>query len=113
MTNEQKRKLITDLQSKGLKLLDPDTGRKGGAGPSDHKAVTIDGTTVMIPVHTDIAARSVYTVNINDGAYLQENGKAIAWNYSIKYMARSHLPRLNQPKPLPRLDSDQIINSPS
>ena len=27
-----KRKLITDLQSKGLKLLDRDTGRKGGAG---------------------------------------------------------------------------------
>ena len=57
-----KRKIITDLQSKGLNLVDLNTGRKGGAGPSDHQAVTIDDTTVMIPVHTSIAAKSPYTV---------------------------------------------------
>ena len=57
-----KRKLITQLQSQGLKLLDRDTGRKGGAGPSDHQAVTIDGTTVMIPVHTSNAAKSEYSL---------------------------------------------------
>ena len=73
-----KRKLITDLQSKGLKLLDPDTGRKGGAGPSDHKAVTIDGTTVMIPVHTSIAAKSPYTVGANRDSPLLENDRQIA-----------------------------------
>jgi radical SAM protein (TIGR04043 family) len=47
--------LITELQSVGLRLSDPHAGapsRRGGAGPSDHKAVTIDGHTVMIPVHT-------------------------------------------------------------
>lgn len=61
-----KRKLITQLQSQGLKLLDRDTGRKGGAGPSDHKAVTIDGTTVMVPVHTSNAAKSEYSLaNLN------------------------------------------------
>ncbi|RTL32643.1 MAG: MSMEG_0568 family radical SAM protein [Burkholderiales bacterium] len=46
---------MTELQSKGLRLLDPSAGlpsRRGGAGPSDHKAVTIDGHTVMVPVHT-------------------------------------------------------------
>lgn len=51
----QARALITELQSKGLRLLDPSAGlpsRRGGAGPSDHKAVTIDGHTVMVPVHT-------------------------------------------------------------
>jgi len=74
-----KRKLITDLQSQGLKLLDLDTGRKGGAGPSDHKAVTIDGTTVMIPVHTSIAAKSPYTiVGANGRLPLQENDRPIA-----------------------------------
>lgn len=59
-----KRRLITELQSQGLKLLDPDSGsgRKGGAGPSDHKAVTLDGTTVMVPVFTDTAAQSSYSV---------------------------------------------------
>jgi len=74
-----KRKLITDLQSKGLKLLDRDTGRKGGAGPSDHQAVTIDGTTVMIPIHTSTAARSTYTVGaVREQPLLQENGNAIS-----------------------------------
>ncbi|GAC1524912.1 MAG: MSMEG_0568 family radical SAM protein [Ramlibacter sp.] len=49
------RQLMTELQSHGLRLLDPGAGapsRRGGAGPSDHKAVTIDGHTIMVPVHT-------------------------------------------------------------
>jgi len=49
------QQLITELQSFGLRLSDPSAGadsRRGGAGPSDHKAVTVDGHTVMIPVHT-------------------------------------------------------------
>ena len=62
-----KQRLITELQSKGLKLVDPQlgtAGRKGGAGPSDHKAVTIDGTTVMVPIYTGSAAQSPYTAQI-------------------------------------------------
>ena len=58
------RQLITDLQSFGLQLADPDAGaagRRGGAGPSDHKAVTVAGQTVMIPVHTQGARRSPFT----------------------------------------------------
>ena len=73
-----KRKLITELQSQGLKLLDLDTGRKGGAGPSDHKAVTIDGTTVMIPVHNDVAAKSSYAVEKYHGKSLQKNDRSVA-----------------------------------
>jgi radical SAM protein (TIGR04043 family) len=49
------RQLITELQSLGLRLADTSVGapsRRGGAGPTDHKAVTIDGHTVMVPVHT-------------------------------------------------------------
>lgn len=55
--------LITELQSIGLRLEDPAAGapsRRGGAGPSDHKAVTVDGHTVMVPVHTASAWRSPY-----------------------------------------------------
>lgn len=73
-----KRKLITELQSQGLKLLDLNIGRKGGAGPSDHQAVTIDGTTVMIPVHTSVAAKSSYTVGAFHDTSLQKNGQKIA-----------------------------------
>ncbi|AGF53007.1 sll0785 [Synechocystis sp. PCC 6803] len=62
-----KQRLITELQSKGLRLVDPnakDLGRKGGAGPSDHRAVTVDGTTVMVPIYTSTAAASPYSINL-------------------------------------------------
>ena len=88
MTNDEKRKLITQLQSQGIKLTDKigAASRKGGAGPSDHKAVTIDGTTVMIPVHTSVAAKSEYTladfhkrsVNYQKSHVLEEAGEGIA-----------------------------------
>src|ERR1700751_2627138 len=55
--------LITELQSRGLRLADPAAGvegRRGGAGPSDHKAVTVGGRTVMVPVHNDPARVSPY-----------------------------------------------------
>jgi radical SAM protein (TIGR04043 family) len=61
-----KQQLLTDLQSQGLQLLDPElgaAGRKGGAGPSDHKAVTIEGTTIMVPIFNSIAATSPYRIN--------------------------------------------------
>ncbi len=58
--------LMTELQSHGLRLLDPSAGaasRRGGAGPSDHKAVTVDGTTIMVPVHTSSAWSSPYVAD--------------------------------------------------
>lgn len=62
MNNQQ---LITDLQTHGLRLMDPAlgaAGRQGGAGPSDHKAVTVGDTTVMVPVYTGTASQSPYSV---------------------------------------------------
>jgi radical SAM protein (TIGR04043 family) len=63
--------LISELQSFGAKLADPKAGaesRRGGAGPSDHKAMTIDGMTVMVPVHTAPASGSPYFIEQPDGA---------------------------------------------
>lgn len=60
-----KQQLITDLQSRGLRIDGASAGadgRRGGAGPSDHKAVTIDGTTVMVPIYTGTASQSPYFV---------------------------------------------------
>ncbi len=57
------RALMSELQAQGLRLLDPQAGaasRRGGAGPSDHQAVTVDGHTVMVPVHTAQAFASTY-----------------------------------------------------
>ena len=61
--------LINELQSFGVRLVDPSAGaqsRRGGAGPSDHKALTIDGMTVMAPVHTAPAFESPYLVEKPD-----------------------------------------------
>ncbi len=78
------QQLITDLQSYGLQLLDPNvgaSGRKGGAGPSDHKAVTIGSTTVMVPIYTHTATESPYSAvydSASEQTLLQMDGKAIA-----------------------------------
>lgn len=61
--------IITDLQTHGIRLLNPGVGaesRRGGAGPTDHKALTIDGLTVMIPVHTATAFESPYVADSPD-----------------------------------------------
>lgn len=79
-----KQQLITDLQTQGLRWVDSDigtAGRKGGAGPSDHKAITLDGTTVMVPIYTGAAARSPYTATLDPGsgtAVLSFDNQAIA-----------------------------------
>jgi radical SAM protein (TIGR04043 family) len=60
---------MTELQSFGLRLVDPSAGassRRGGAGPSDHKAVVVDGHTIMVPVHTSTAWHSPFTAQAPD-----------------------------------------------
>jgi len=61
--------LINELQTHGMRLVDPTAGmesRRGGAGPTDHKAITVGETTVMIPVHTAPAFDSPYLVQAPD-----------------------------------------------
>jgi radical SAM protein (TIGR04043 family) len=73
-----KQQLIVELQSAGLKLASAEigaAGRIGGAGPSDHKAVTVDDATVMIPIFNSPAANSPYTVK---DQRLQLNGEDIS-----------------------------------
>ncbi|MEM5344948.1 MSMEG_0568 family radical SAM protein [Paraburkholderia azotifigens] len=70
-TQRQMMELRTELQSAGLRLVDPGVGaasRRGGAGPSDHKAVTVDGVTIMVPVHTSSAWNSPFVAGAPDEA---------------------------------------------
>jgi radical SAM protein (TIGR04043 family) len=65
------QQLMTELQSHGLRLVDPRIGvasRRGGAGPSDHKAVTVDGRTIMVPVHTSTAWSSPFMAEAPDAS---------------------------------------------
>ena len=58
-------RLLTELQVHGV--IDPaiagNRGRRGGAGPSDHRALTIDGSTVMVPVYNALSQDSPYALS--------------------------------------------------
>lgn len=73
---------MTELQSSGLRLADGGasgvSSRKGGAGPSDHKAVTVDGHTIMVPVHTSTAWNSPFVALAPDAT-----GRSIITRASI------------------------------
>lgn len=58
-------RLVTELQVHGVAdpALPGNRGRRGGAGPSDHRALTIDGATVMVPVYTSGSQASPYILN--------------------------------------------------
>jgi radical SAM protein (TIGR04043 family) len=79
----KKQFLLSELQTNGLRLVDLNAGaasRRGGAGPTDHKAVTVLGTTIMVPVHTQSAATSTYVATPPDRrgiSILQSGGEVI------------------------------------
>ncbi|WP_179105708.1 MSMEG_0568 family radical SAM protein [Vreelandella utahensis] len=85
------QKLLTELQSQGLRLVETETGapsRRGGAGPSDHKAVTVDGQTVMVPIHTELARESPFAT---DG-----DGNLTRGGESLKTIEFAHEPLFYQ-----------------
>ncbi|WP_216908010.1 MSMEG_0568 family radical SAM protein [Synechococcus sp. CCY 0621] len=67
---------LTELQVHGV--VDPavpgNPGRRGGAGPSDHRALSIDGTTVMVPVYNAVAGSSPYRLDTTATGGLQVSG---------------------------------------
>lgn len=66
-----------------MRLADSKVGvgsRRGGAGPSDHKAVTIDGRTVMVPIHTAASFESPYAARrpgVDGVALIERDGKVV------------------------------------
>lgn len=80
----KKQWLLSELQSAGMKVANDGftaPSRSGGAGPTDHKAVTILGTTIMVPIHTRSAAASPFSagpVNAQGQAMLFREGTQIA-----------------------------------
>jgi len=80
----KKQWLLSELQSAGLRIGDASSSvpsRTGGAGPTDHKAITVLGTTIMVPIHTQGAASSPFStgpVTGNGQAALFRDGEQIA-----------------------------------
>ncbi len=85
---QEPQHLILDLQSYGLRLNDLNAGlsaRKGGAGPTDHKAITIGDRTVMVPVYNNAVKHSPFEATgpgLDGSAILLRDGAPIA---KIKY----------------------------
>jgi radical SAM protein (TIGR04043 family) len=56
--------LLSELQASGLRWLDPEgsgLSRRGGAGPSDHKAIRLLGQVVMVPILNHAATSSPFS----------------------------------------------------
>jgi radical SAM protein (TIGR04043 family) len=84
MTALRPQHLISELQSHGFRL-DAAAGglhsRRGGAGPSDHAAIVIDGQPVMVPLHTGRALHSPFVASRPDAAgeaTLSRDGQHVA-----------------------------------
>src|SRR4051812_45858268 len=74
--------LLSELQAFGVRWLDtngPGLSRSGGAGPSDHKAITLDHQTVMVPILNHASAVSPYAARVaGSSATLLRDGSPIA-----------------------------------
>ncbi len=74
--------LINELQTSGARLVDPDSigdSRRGGAGPTDHTAMTMNGQTVMVPIYTAPSFKSRYVVDKPDA-----QGNSTVWREGIE-----------------------------
>lgn len=79
---ESNHTLLNEIQTEGIRLADTVglTIRDGGAGPTDHKAVTIFGTTLMIPVYSHAAKHSCFEASSPSKmgyASLKRNGEIV------------------------------------
>ena len=78
------RSILSELQARGARWSSPlgaGLSRTGGAGPSDHKAVTLDGETVMVPIFTHSAQHSPYELKVDlsgQGAAVLHEGRRVA-----------------------------------
>lgn len=81
-TMSSKQKLITELQTQGLRLQQKSVehvSRRGGAGPSDHQAIDVGGSTLMVPIYTQSSWDSSFSVEESEqGVKLLNKGIPLA-----------------------------------
>lgn len=74
---------LTDVQTLGIRWFDMDEydlNRKGGAGPTDHKAFNFTDQTTMVPIFNDQVKKSNYSATYNknkDQVLIYENDKLV------------------------------------
>jgi radical SAM protein (TIGR04043 family) len=62
-------RLLTELQSRGVRLEGPVEARRGGAGPSDAGMIHVEGVPVTVPVTAEYVAGSPYSMRREDGGW--------------------------------------------
>ena len=79
-------RLVTELQVHGVAdpALPGNRGRRGGAGPSDHRALTIDGTTVMVPVYNTAAKVSPYSLEESENSAVALASQGVQALHSVE-----------------------------
>lgn len=71
--------LITDLQSRGLRLRAEIERRRGGAGPTDAGMIWVEGVAVTVPTETASSKRSPYSLEReDDGLAIYRDGLRLA-----------------------------------
>ena len=59
---------LTQIQTQGIRWVEPGSlglTRTGGAGPTDHKALSFEGQTCMVPVYNEQVQRSPFTAKVD------------------------------------------------
>jgi radical SAM protein (TIGR04043 family) len=80
LAREADAALVAEVQARGVELVDPSPlVRRGGAGPSDHVALTLATGTVMVPVRSGGVGAAPFRLRIlrsdgGEGAALLEEG---------------------------------------
>ncbi|MEO0796109.1 MAG: MSMEG_0568 family radical SAM protein [Verrucomicrobiota bacterium] len=83
--SNKKQRLLSDLQSYGMRLETPGADRmtrQGGAGPTDHRAITFLGTTIMVPVLSASAIHSPFVARKDsrtDNVALYHEEEQVGW----------------------------------
>ena len=71
--------LITDLQSRGLRIETAVERRSGGAGPSDSGLIWIEGVAATVPTGTDWSETSPYVLRAEDEGFgIWRDGERLA-----------------------------------
>lgn len=72
--------VLAEIQSLGVQIEDGSHSpaiRKGGAGPSDHLAISLGDTTLMVPVLSPSARRSPFRLRVVGNAAVIERGERV------------------------------------
>ncbi|MCG6895058.1 MAG: MSMEG_0568 family radical SAM protein [Desulfobacteraceae bacterium] len=74
------KRIVTEIQSLGVRVPGNLTGREGGAGPSEGRALVIGETAVNVPIRAAYTADSPFSLAEDDGGGLQllRDGEPIA-----------------------------------